>query len=158
MSRVIVVGAGMGGLAAATDLARLGHTVTVLERAAAPGGKMRALDVQGAAIDAGPTVFTMRWVFESLFRDAGLRLDDELDLVSADILARHAWSDGSRLDLHADRNASERAIREFAGARDAAGYRDFCKRSAELHAALRDPFMSAQRPGPLQLVARLGPG
>jgi 1-hydroxycarotenoid 3,4-desaturase len=158
VSRVIVVGAGMGGLAAATDLARLGHTVTVLERAAAPGGKMRALDVQGAAIDAGPTVFTMRWVFESLFRDAGLRLDDELELVSADILARHAWSDGSRLDLHADRNASERAIREFAGARDAAGYRDFCKRSAELHAALRDPFMSAQRPGPLQLVARLGPG
>jgi Flavin containing amine oxidoreductase len=63
----------MGGLAAAIDLGRSGHRVTVLERAASPGGKLRALEVDGVAIDAGPTVFTMRWVFESLLADAGLR-------------------------------------------------------------------------------------
>ena len=76
--RIIVIGAGMGGLAAAVDLARSGAEVTVLERAAAPGGKMREVMVGGAPIDAGPTVFTMRWIFEGLFRDAGHSLEQAL--------------------------------------------------------------------------------
>jgi 1-hydroxycarotenoid 3,4-desaturase len=62
----------------------------VLERAPAPGGKMRRVEIGGAGIDGGPTVFTMRWVFDRLFRDAGTRLEDHLDLVRAEILARHA--------------------------------------------------------------------
>ena len=68
----------MGGLAAAADLARAGMEVIVCERAAAPGGKMRQVAVGGAAIDAGPTVFTMRWIFEGLFHDAGEQLADRL--------------------------------------------------------------------------------
>ena len=65
MHRVIVIGSGMGGLAAAIDLARTGCEVTVRERAAGPGGKLREVTVQGTGIDAGPTVFTLRAVFES---------------------------------------------------------------------------------------------
>jgi 1-hydroxycarotenoid 3,4-desaturase len=156
VSHIVVVGAGMGGLAAAIDLARSGHQVTVLERAAAPGGKLRALEVDGTAIDAGPTVFTMRWVLESLLADAGLRLDDLLTLDTPSVLARHAWRADAVLDIHADVERSVAAIREFSGAKDAAGYRDFCRRSAELYEALHAPFMTAQRPTPLQLVTRLG--
>lgn len=146
----------MGGLAAAIDLGRSGHRVTVLERAASPGGKLRALEVDGVAIDAGPTVFTMRWVFESLLADAGLRLDDLLTLDTPSVLARHAWQPDAVLDLHADVERSVAAIREFSGAKDAAGYRDFCRRSADLYDALCTPFMTAQRPTPLQLMMRLG--
>jgi 1-hydroxycarotenoid 3,4-desaturase len=72
--RVVVIGAGIGGLAAAADLARQGAQVTVIERAGAPGGKMRQVQAGGVPIDAGPTVFTMRWIFEALFADAGLHL------------------------------------------------------------------------------------
>ena len=71
MSRIIVIGAGIGGLSAALTLAARGEAVTVLERAAAPGGKMRRLMVDGRAIDGGPTVLTMRWVFDGLFAEAG---------------------------------------------------------------------------------------
>jgi len=156
VSRIVVVGAGMGGLAAAIDLGRSGHRVTVLERAASPGGKLRALEVDGVAIDSGPTVFTMRWVFESLLADAGLRLDDLLTLDTPSVLARHAWQPDAVLDLHADVERSVAAIREFSGAKDAAGYRDFCRRSADLYDALCTPFMTAQRPTPLQLMMRLG--
>ena len=55
--RVVVIGAGMGGLSASIDLARQGFDVEVIERAASPGGKMREVSAGGAMIDAGPTVF-----------------------------------------------------------------------------------------------------
>jgi 1-hydroxycarotenoid 3,4-desaturase len=160
--RVVVIGAGMGGLAAAVDLARCGAEVTVLERAAAAGGKMRQVQAGGAGVDAGPTVFTMRWIFEGLFADAGERLEDRLDLVTADILARHAWrggdTPGSRLDLFADIDRSAEAIGDFAGAAEARGYRDFVARSADIHHTLVGSFIAAERPSPLQLVNRVGWG
>ena len=58
--RVVVVGAGIGGLACALELAHRGLEVVVVERGPAPGGKMREVGEHGARMDAGPTVFTMR--------------------------------------------------------------------------------------------------
>ena len=154
---VIVVGAGAGGVAAAADLARLGARVTVLERASAPGGKMRRVIADGAAIDAGPTVFTMRWIFERLFRDCGARLEDHLELTPADILARHAWRSGARLDLFADIDKSAAAIAEFAGEKDAAGYRAFCARSADIYKTLSQTFIASEKPSsPIDLAWRVG--
>lgn len=156
--RVIVVGAGMGGLAAAADLARRGARVTVLDRATAPGGKMRRVEVNGAGIDGGPTVFTMKWVFDGLFGDAGRRVEDALTLTRAGILARHAWRRGGRLDLFADRDRSAEAIGDFAGAREAAGYRALCKRSADIYRTLVGPFIASERPSQFDLVQRVGLG
>ena len=152
---IAIVGSGMGGLAAAVDLARQGHRVTVFEKEAQSGGKLREILVDGAAIDAGPTVFTMHWVFDRLFREAGERLEDHLDLETAGILARHAWAEGGQLDLHADRERTCLAIKEFSGAREAAGYREFCLRSARVHAALRDTFMIRALPSQTELITAL---
>ena len=154
--KVIVIGAGMGGLAAAIDLARQGADVTVLERTATPGGKMREVMVDGSPIDAGPTVFTMRWIFEGLFDDAGASLGDDLTLIPAEILARHAWREGGRLDLFADIERSADAIGDFAGAKAARGYRVFCERSEEIYRTLKSSFISAERPSPLGLASRVG--
>ena len=157
--RVIVIGAGAGGLTAAIDLARRGADVTVLDRAAGPGGKMRQVQVNGAGIDAGPTVFTMRWIFEHLFSDAGARLSDHLDLIPTNILARHAWRAGGRLDLFADVDQSADAIGDFAGADEARGYHDFCARSADIYRTLVATFIASERPSnPLGLVMRVGFG
>ena len=155
---VVVVGAGMGGLSAAVDLARRGHRVTVVERAEAPGGKMRQVSVNGGGIDAGPTVFTMRWIFDGLFKDAGTCIEDHLSLIPAHILARHAWQDGARLDLFADVDESVDAIRAFAGDAEAQGYREFCLRSAGVFDALKDTFIAAQRPSVTALMTRMGIG
>jgi 1-hydroxycarotenoid 3,4-desaturase len=154
--RVIVIGAGVGGLAAAIDLARAGRAVTVIERASAPGGKMRRVPVAGQGIDAGPTVFTMRWVFDGLFEDAGASLDKAVALHSPERLARHAWESGGRLDLFTDRERSAAAIEAFADSENARGYLDFCDRSADVYATLRDSFIAAQRPNPLSLAGRVG--
>ena len=151
----MIVGAGIGGLAAAIDLARAGLRVTVLERASAAGGKMRQVPAAGQAIDAGPTVFTMRHVFEALFADAGACLSDHVTLQRAETLARHAWPDGSRLDLFADIDRSADAIGQFAGAAEARGYRQFCARAEQIYRTLDHAFMRAARPSsPLGLVGR----
>jgi len=154
--RVIVVGAGVGGLTAAVDLARLGCTVTVVDRTTGPGGKIRQLVVDGAGIDAGPTVFTMRWVFDELFTAAGFELGDELRLAPAGTLARHAWTGGGQLDLHSDHERTVDAIGRFAGRAEARAYRDFCARGADMYATLRPALMAAQRPSLWSLGARVG--
>lgn len=153
---VVVVGAGIGGLAAALDLAASGAKVTVVERQAVPGGKMRTVEVDGQRIDSGPTVFTMRWVFDELFAHAGYDLADSLPLIGADVLARHSWLDGSRLDLYADVERSAAAIAEFAGAQEADAYRRFAVDSASIFDTLDHSFMRREKPGPVALTASLG--
>ncbi|MCE2909293.1 MAG: FAD-dependent oxidoreductase, partial [Burkholderiaceae bacterium] len=91
--RVIVVGAGIGGLVSALLLAARGLQVTLLEAADGPGGKMRPVRVDGAWLDAGPTVFTMRWVFDELLSEVGSSVDEALPpLRPLGVLARHAWA------------------------------------------------------------------
>ena len=155
--RVVVVGAGVAGLAAAVDLAARGLAVTVLERAAQPGGKLRQVVVGGAGIDSGPTVFTMRWVFESLFADAGTSVESELTLSPLDVLARHAWGAGGRLDLFADALRSEAAIGTFAGAAEAARFRAFRMQAQRVYAALEPTFIRVTRPGAVRIIRDLGP-
>ncbi len=154
--KTIVIGAGIGGLVAALDLARRGIGVTVLERAAAPGGKMREVLAGGAAIDAGPTVFTMRWVFDEIFSDAGAALADHLTLVPARVLARHAWDARGHLDLFADIDRTADAIGAFSGPAEAAGFREFCTRSRKIYETLEGPFIRAARPTALSLVRGAG--
>ena len=154
--RIVVIGAGIGGLVAALELAARGLSVTVLERAAAPGGKMREVAVGGARIDAGPTVFTMRWVFEAIFAAAGAALADHLALAPLEVLARHAWNERDRLDLFTDIDRSADAIGDLAGAAEARGYRRFCERARRIYDTLKGPFMSAQRPTALSLTAAAG--
>ena len=148
-----MIGAGAGGLAAAIELARQGAAVTVLEKQPAVGGKMR---VDGAGIDSGPTVLTMRWVLESLFNDAGANLADHLTLHPADLLARHAWGPNQRLDLFADTGRSAEAIAAFAGRAAADGFRSFCARAQTVYRTLEAPFMSAQKPSAISLTAATG--
>jgi len=128
----------------------------VFERAAAPGGKMREVELAGRRMDAGPTVFTMRDVFEEIYADAGRSLASELDLKPAIVLARHAWSEHERLDLFADLQRSAAAIGDFAGSREAQGFLRFAAQAQRIYRTLDRSFMRAPRPNPLQLGRRIG--
>lgn len=154
--RVVVVGGGAGGLSAAVELGRRGAEVVLLERAGSPGGKMRQELVDGQSIDAGPTVLTMRWVFEELFAAAGERLQDRVELRPLSVLARHGWQDGSRLDLYADRERSAEAIGRFAGPDDAEGYRRFCRHTEAIWRQVQGPFVRESEPTFTGLVRSLG--
>lgn len=155
-SRAVVIGAGVGGLVAAAELAAGGCEVMVLEQAAGPGGKLRQLALDGRPLDVGPTVLTMRGIFDALFARLGSSLDAHLRLHPAAILARHAWDDGSVLDLHADRAGTLAAIAEFSGPDEARRYAGFCAHAAEIHATLEAPFMRVGNPDLLRLVGHGG--
>ncbi|MBV9825843.1 MAG: phytoene desaturase [Alphaproteobacteria bacterium] len=155
--RVIVIGAGIGGLVAALELAHRGIAVTLIERAAAPGGKMRQVAIGARLLDAGPTVFTMRWVFEEIFSAAGSSLAEHVLLHPATILARHAWSAGERLDLFSEVERSAAAIGDLAGAKEARGYRAFCARARQIYDTLEHSFIRAERRGPVGLALAVGP-
>ena len=146
----------MGGLAAAALLAHRGHHVTVLERMDAPGGKMRQVSVAGRPIDAGPTVFTMRWVFEALFADCGARFDEAVGLTRAGVLARHAWGT-DRLDLFADPEQSAAAIEAFAGPAEARGFRSFRAAAQRIYQTLEGPFIRGERPSMASLALSVRP-
>jgi 1-hydroxycarotenoid 3,4-desaturase len=154
--RVVIVGAGVGGLVAALLLSARGISVTVVERSSGPGGKMRQVEIAGTRVDSGPTVFTMRPVFEEIFSAAGASLSDYVKLRPTEILARHAWSGSERLDLFADIDRSADAIGDFAGAQEARGYRDFCERSRRVYETLDKPFIRSARPSLNTLIASFG--
>ena len=151
MRDVVVIGAGIGGLVSAALLAAHGNAVTVVEAAPGPGGKLRAID----GVDAGPTVFTMRDVFDDVFAACRETLDDHLTVRPATVLARHAWGH-DRLDLFADPLASEGAIGDFAGAGAAQGYRRFRGEAKRLFDALDRPFLRDTKTDPITLGWRMG--
>ncbi|PZO06239.1 MAG: CrtD protein [Alphaproteobacteria bacterium] len=155
-NKVIVVGAGMGGLTAAISLCGQGHDVTIVEAADQPGGKLSQIHVGGMGIDSGPTVFTMRWVFEELFASVGHTLSDHLTLTRADTLARHSWPDGSNFDLFTDLERSVDAVGTLAGAAEARRFRAFSERAALIYRVLEGPFMKADKPNTLKLMLDIG--
>ncbi len=153
---VVVIGGGMGGLAATLRLAHAGLQVTLVDGGTAPGGKMRTLPTDAGPVDAGPTVLTLRAVFDDLFAAVGSSLEAHLRLLPLPVLARHWWPDGSTLDLHADREASADAVRAFGGARAEADFRAFSESSAALFKAFDQPVMqrgAPHLPGILRAVA-----
>ena len=155
--RVVVIGAGVGGLVAALLLACRGLQVTVIERADTPGGKMRRVGVDGVGIDAGPTVFTMRWVLEQIFEAAGSSIAEQLRLQPLGVLARHAWGGTQRLDLHADAVRSADAIAEFSGPQEARRFTEFCHQARKVYQTLEGPYIRSQRLTLLGMARELGP-
>ncbi len=102
MSRVVVVGAGVGGLAAAARLAALGHDVTVLEQADVVGGKLGTETHEGYVFDTGPSLLTLPHVLEELFAATGAPMDDVLPVQRLDVACRYRFPDGVEVDLPGD--------------------------------------------------------
>jgi 1-hydroxycarotenoid 3,4-desaturase len=157
--RAVVIGAGVGGLVSALLLACRGLEVTLVDPAPGPGGKMRQIALGDVRVDAGPTVFTMRWVFEQILADAGTSVDELLRLKPLQVLARHAWRSGDqRLDLLADVQHSAEEIGRFAGPDDARRYLAFCAEARAVYELLEAPALRSPRPTLAGMIRDLGPG
>ncbi len=150
---VVVVGAGLAGLAAALHLLGSGRRVSVLEREPRPGGRAGRLELDGYQVDTGPTVLTMPELIEEPFAAVGARLADRLELVRLDPAYRARFADGSTIDVHTDAEAMEAEIRAVAGPAEATGYRRLRSWLTALYRAELGRFIGANFDSPLDLVA-----
>jgi phytoene desaturase len=149
---VVVVGAGLAGLSAALHLAGRGRAVTVVEREAWPGGRAGRLDIGGYRLDTGPTVLTMPDIIDEVFAAVGAERTELLDLRPVEPAYHAVFADGSALDVHTDADRMATAIEEFAGATQAAGYRQLRAWLTRLYRTEFDGFIAANFRSPLSLV------
>ncbi|MET7768307.1 phytoene desaturase family protein [Nocardia sp. NPDC005366] len=149
---IVVVGAGLAGLSAALHLAGRGRAVTVVERAAVPGGRMGRLDLDGYRIDTGPTVLTMPDLIDEVFEAVGERAGDRLELMPVAPAYRARYADGRTLDVHSDEETMVRAVTEFAGAGQAEGYRRLRQWLTRLYHVEFDRFIATNVDSPLSML------
>ena len=161
MASVVVVGAGMGGMAAAARLSAQGHTVTVVEQAERAGGKLQTYRRDGFAFDTGPSLLTLPAVYRDLFlktpvRRKGASLEENVDLRGLDPAFGYRWADGATAVLPGSN--SPRVAAALGAALGGSAERDwqrFSRRSADLWAATRVPFLESPLSGPRDLLPHL---
>jgi phytoene desaturase len=150
--RVVVVGAGLGGLACALHLAGAGRHVTVVERASVPGGRAGRLSVDGYEFDTGPTVLTMPELIAEPLHAVGEDLADWLDLAPLDPAYRAYYPDGSTLDVKTDTARMAAEISRVCGPREADGYLRFVDFARRLWDLQRHDFIDRNLDTPVDLL------
>src|SRR5579883_1571301 len=145
--RVVVIGAGFGGLAAALRLQAAGFAVTVIEARDQPGGRASQFKSQGYTFDMGPTLLTLPHLLEELWQLAGRDMREDLDLVELSPFYRLLLRDGRVFDAWGKATQDEAAIARFAP-RDVLGYRAFLAETQRIYERAfvdlaRQPFLSA---------------
>ncbi|KAF0847084.1 phytoene desaturase family protein [Nocardia caishijiensis] len=149
---VVVVGAGLAGLAAALHLAGRGRGVTVVERDSVAGGRAGRRDVAGLLLDTGPSVLTMPDIVEDTLAAVGDSLDSRLELLPVIPAYRAHFADGSALDIHSDATAMEESVLAFAGPEEVVGYRRLRAWLSELYRVEFDRFVAANVDSPFSLL------
>ncbi|MFM1886137.1 MAG: hypothetical protein RL026_1294 [Pseudomonadota bacterium] len=132
MKRAVVVGAGLGGLAAALRLRALGHEVTVIERGQQAGGRGAVFERDGFRHDAGPTVITAPFLLEELFEIHGERLADHVTLVPLTPWYRFRFPDGCQFDYGGTLEETLAEIRRLSP-QDGEGYLALLEQSRRIY-------------------------
>jgi len=102
MKEIIVIGAGIGGLATACRLAKEGHSVTVIEKNETVGGKVNTIETGGYKFDTGASLVTLPKIISDLFEFCGAKVEDYIELQRLDVICRYRWSDGTVIDTFSD--------------------------------------------------------
>ena len=148
---IAMIGAGIGGLSTAVRLAAAGQRVAIYEQNPAVGGKMSQITAEGYRWDTGPSVITMRHVFEELFASAGRKLADYLTLLPVEPLTRYFFQDGTQIDISRDMTQTLADIGRLSE-RDKAGYVRYLAYAAEIHRITGPVFIYDQPPTPASFL------
>ncbi|MFF7439754.1 FAD-dependent oxidoreductase [Streptomyces sp. NPDC008122] len=156
MARIVVIGAGLGAMAAAARLAVAGHAVTVYEKTSAYGGAVGRFERDGFAFDTGPGLLHLPAVYRDLFVKTGKEpLEECVALTQVDPAARHVFADGTRVDLpNASRAGTVAALDAALGAGAGERWGDFLTRAREAWDRTRRPLLEEPQPADPAPLAR----
>lgn len=152
MARVVVVGAGLGGLAAAARLARLGHEVTVCEAAGEIGGKLGVFSRDGFTFDTGPSLLTLPAVYRDLFLKTGAPLEKSLPITPVEPVAHYRFPSGLELDMPNGVPQAAAAWAESLGPQAGSDWTAFMARAARIWDLTRGPFLESPLEGARTLL------
>jgi phytoene desaturase len=152
--RIVIIGAGVGGLAAGIRLAAQGCQVQIFERNERIGGKLGIMQSDGWTFDTGPSLLTMPDILRDLFAVAGASLDDMLELVRLDPLCRYVYPDGIILDAPARTDAMAAEAESF-HPRDGDGFEDFMDYGRRVYDVAAQPFLFSPLEKPSKLARQL---
>lgn len=141
--RVVVVGGGVGGLAAAARLRAAGHRVRLLEQSDALGGKLGTHVVDGFVFDTGPSLLTLPHLLDELFAATGPPRDEVLDLQRLEVACRYTFPDGTVLDLPGHAAEVPAALEASLGPGRGAQWERFSARAALIWGATHQAFLES---------------
>lgn len=150
--RIVVVGAGLAGLATALRLRGAGREVTVVERGTVPGGRAGRIESGGYALDTGPSVFTAPEVLADTLAAVGEGLSDRLTLTPLETSYRAQFADGTSLDVHSAPDAFAAEVARACGPAEADALRRYLADLAELYRLQLTTFIDRNLDSPLDLV------
>ena len=140
MKKVIVCGAGIGGLVSAIRLAEKGFDVEIYEKNLYPGGKMGELRKDGFRFDTGPSVITMPVIFEEFFKDIKRNMDDYFEFDKPEISCRYFWNDGIVFNQYRDEDKLYEELAKVFSETDKAGFLKFLEYGRIFHEIYNDVF------------------
>lgn len=138
--KIAIIGAGLGGLAAACMLATKGHDVTVIEKNASPGGKINEVHAKGFRFDTGPSLLTMPQVVRQFFKKCEVPLDHYLQLSPIEPICRYFYPDTTRFDCYHDQQKTLQEVGHIAP-EDIETYSQFLDYAEELYNRTKDAFL-----------------
>jgi len=155
MTGTVVVGGGVGALAAAIRLAAAGHAVTVLERNPTVGGKLAGFERDGFSFETGPSLLTLPAVFEDLLSLAGMSLHEACELVRLDPACDHRFADGSGFRTRSTLEATLAEVEALAPGRSGQ-WRAFHDRGRRVWDVSARTFLAGPMESPAALIGRMG--
>ena len=148
MARVVVIGAGMGGMAVAARLAVKRHDVTVIEQAATYGGKLGTFERDGFVFDTGPSLLTLPAVYRDLFLKTGGPLEEAVDLVELDPAFAYRFPDGVSVVMPGvDSSRCATALGDALGGTAYDDWKAFMRRASDIWQLTRTPFLESPLTG-----------
>lgn len=136
----VIIGGGLGGLAAGIRLAAKGCRVTICEQGSSFGGKMNYWESQGFRFDTGPSLITMPWIFSEVFEVAGSRMEDHLEMIPMNPLSHYSYDDGTSFIYSANMPEWLETVRQIEP-RDVNGFLELMKLGGQIYELSKDSFM-----------------
>ena len=138
--KVIVIGAGLGGLSAAISLAANGYSVHVFEKNDKVGGKLNVLKKDGFSFDMGPSILTLPHYFRRLWTRAGRRMEEDVTIETVTPHWRNFFEDGTVIDLHMDPSEMKKELLKLGDPELEKRFFEFMKYSAEQYDLIEDGY------------------